>query len=91
MSVFFSSEPEPDDPPLSELWDLLEDEYFDDAANLAETLCEDPNAPVEYFCGFSLALGELGYYADAEELARTAIGFGEGNWRARHALAVAAR
>jgi hypothetical protein len=89
MSVFFSSEPEPDDPHMAELWHLLADEYFDDAANLGESICEDANAPVEAFCGFSVALGELGYYTDAEELARTAIGFGEGSWRARHALAVA--
>jgi hypothetical protein len=89
MSVFFSSEPEPDDPQLAELWNLLEDEHFDDAANLAESMCEDPNVPVEFFCGFSLALGELGYYGDAEELARTAIRHGESHWRARHALAVA--
>jgi hypothetical protein len=89
MSVFFSSEPEPDDLQLSELWNLLEDEHFDDAANLGEVMCEDANAPVEFFCGFSLALGELGYYTDAEELAHTAIEFGEGSWRARHALAVA--
>ncbi|MBN1562632.1 MAG: hypothetical protein JXA10_02255 [Anaerolineae bacterium] len=89
MSVFFSSEPEPDDPQLCELWNLLEDEHFDDAANLGETMCEDQDAPVESFCGFSLALGELGYYADAEELARAALGLGTGHWRARHALAVA--
>jgi hypothetical protein len=88
MSVFFSSEPEPDDTQLAELWNLLEEEHFDDAANLAESMCEDPNAPVEFFCGFSLALGELGYYSDAEELARTAIGYGGSHWRARHALAV---
>jgi hypothetical protein len=34
-------------------------------------------------------LGELGYYIDAEGLARTAIGYGESSWRARYALAVA--
>jgi hypothetical protein len=89
MSVFFSSETAPDDRQLAELWNLLEDEHFDDAANLAESKCEDPSVPIEFFCGFSLALGELGYYSDAEDLARTAIGHRESHWRARHALAVA--
>lgn len=89
MSVVFFSDPVPDDSQLAELWQLLEDEYFDDAVNLAEAACADRNAPIEFFCAYSLALGELGYYVDAETIARTAIGFGEGNWRARHALAAA--
>ncbi len=89
MSVFFSSESDPDNPQLAKLWNLLEGEHFEEAATLAESICEDSNAPIEFFCGFSLALGELGYYTDAEELARSAVGFGESSWRARHALAVA--
>lgn len=89
MSVFFSSEPLPADRTLAELWDLLEKEFFEEAVTLAEPVCRDPNAPIEFFCGLSLAYGESGYYDDAEDLARTAIGFGEGHWRARHALAVA--
>lgn len=89
MSVFFSSEPEPDDPQLAELWRLLENEYFADAARLAESVCRDANAPVEYFCGLSLAYGELARYEEAERVARTVVGFGEAHWRARHALAVA--
>jgi hypothetical protein len=89
MSVFFSSEPLPADRTLAELWTLLQREFFAEAATRAEPVCRDPNAPIEFFCGLSLAYGELGYYEDAENLARTAIGFGEGHWRARHALAVA--
>lgn len=79
----------PNDPPLAELWHLLENEYFDDAISLAERVCQNPNAPIEYFCGLSLAYGEKGYYTDAEQVARTAVGFGESHWRARYALAVA--
>ena len=89
MSVFFSSEPVPDDPQLAELWDLLENEYFEDAAKLAESVCRDARAPVEYFCGLSLAYGELGLYPEAERVARAMVGSGETHWRARHALAVA--
>ena len=89
MSVFFSSEPVPADRTLAELWDLLQKEAFAEAVTLAEPVCRDPNAPIEFFCGLSLAYGESGRYEDAEDLARTAIGFGEGHWRARHALAVA--
>jgi hypothetical protein len=89
MSVFFSSEPVPDDPQLAELWSLLENEYFADAARLAESVCQDTHAPVEYVCGLSLAYGELALYQDAEKVARAAVGFGEVHWRARHALAVA--
>jgi hypothetical protein len=89
MSVFFSSEPVPDDPQLAELWSLLESEYFADAAKLAESVCQGAGAPVEYFCGLSLAYGELGFYEDAERVARAVIGSGETHWRARHALAVA--
>jgi hypothetical protein len=88
MSVFFSSEPVPADRTLAELWELLQKEHFEDAVNLAESVCRNPNASIEFFCGLSLAYGELGYYEDAEDLARTAVGFGEGHWRARHALAV---
>lgn len=89
MSVIFFSQPTPDDPQLAELWQLLEDEYFNEATDLAEAVCEDAQAPIEFFCGYSLALGELGYYADAEAIARRAVGFGEHHWQARHALAVA--
>jgi hypothetical protein len=89
MSVFFSSEPVPDDPQLAELWSLLENEYFADAAKLAESVCRDVNAPVEYVCGLSLAYGELALYQDAENVARAAVSFGEAHWRARQALAVA--
>jgi hypothetical protein len=89
MSVFFSSEPEPDDPQLAELWRLLENEYFADAARLAESACQDADAPVAYFCGLSLAYGELALYEEAEKVARAAVAFGEVHWRARHALAVA--
>lgn len=89
MSVFFSSEPAPDNPQLAELWQLLEAEQFEQAVDLAELVCQDTNAPIEFFCGFSLALGELGYYTDAEQIARQAISFGESDWRARHALGVA--
>jgi hypothetical protein len=71
------------------LWHLLEHEQFADAMALSEAVCQDSNAPIEYFCGLSLAYSELAYYAEAEQAARTAIGFGEGNWCARHALAVA--
>jgi len=88
MSVFFSSEPTPTDPQLAELWQRLETESFADAMQLAEEVCQDKNAPIEFFCGLSLAYGESGYYAEAEQVARTATGFGEGHWRARHALAV---
>jgi hypothetical protein len=89
MSVFFTSGPTPANRQLAEIWSLLEHEYFEDAARLAETVCQDSNAPIEFYCSLSLAYGELGYYEDAENVARTAIGFGEGHWRARHALAVA--
>jgi hypothetical protein len=89
MSVFFSSEPVPTDPQLAELWHLLETEHFDETITLAERVCQNRNAPIEYFCGLSLAYGEKGYYVDAEQVARTAVGFGESHWRARHALAVA--
>lgn len=89
MSVFFSTESPPADPNLAELWALLEDEAFADAATLAEDACQDPRAPVEWFCGLALAYSELGYYDDAEMVARTALGFRERPWRARHALAVA--
>jgi hypothetical protein len=89
MSVFFSSDPVSTDPQLAELWRLLENEHFDNVIALAERICQNPNAPIEYFCGLSLAYGEKGYYTDAEQVARTAVGFGESHWRARHALAVA--
>ncbi|NDJ75872.1 MAG: hypothetical protein GYB65_06410 [Chloroflexi bacterium] len=89
MSVFFSTETPTDDPQLADLWDLLENEEFEAAMDLAEPVCEDPDAPIEFFCGLSLAYGESGYYEDAERTARTAISFGESNWHARHALAVA--
>lgn len=89
MSVFFSSEPTPGDPQLAELWYLLANEDFRGAVGLAEGICQDTNAPIEFFCGLSLAYGETGYYEDAERVARLATGFGETNWRARHALAVA--
>ncbi len=89
MSVFFSSEPPPSDPQLAELWYLLTNEYFADALQLAGQVCQDNSAPIEYFCGLALAYGENGYYAEAEQVARTAISFGELHWRARHALAVA--
>ena len=36
MSVFFSPTPLPDDLDLAELWHLLENDYFEDAAALAE-------------------------------------------------------
>lgn len=87
MSVFFSLDPTPNDPRLAQLWRLLENEHFEDAMALAENVCQDNNAPIEFFCGLSLAYGECGYYADAERVARTVVGFGETNWRARHALA----
>lgn len=89
MSVFFSSEPVPADERLADLWYYLENEQFAEAINLAESVCQDENAPVEFYCGLSLAYGETGYPAEAEQVARTAVSFGEGNWRARHALAVA--
>jgi hypothetical protein len=89
MSVFFSSEPTPDDPDLAELWHLLENEDFGEAMTLAEAVCQNPAAPIEFYGGLSLAYGELGYYPDAEWIARKAIRFGESHWRARHALAVA--
>jgi tetratricopeptide (TPR) repeat protein len=89
MSVFFSSGPTPDDRDLAELWHLLENEYFEEAMTLAEAVCQNPDAPIEFYCGLSLAYGELGYYPDAERIARKAINFGESHWRARHALAVA--
>jgi hypothetical protein len=89
MSVFFSTEPPPADPALAELWALLEAEAFDDAAARAEDAAQDPHTPVEWFCGLSLAYGELGYDDDAETVARTALSFRERPWRARHALAVA--
>jgi tetratricopeptide (TPR) repeat protein len=89
MSVFFSSEANPADADLAELWHLLENEYFEEAMTLGEAVCQSPNAPIEFFCGLSLAYGEMGYYPDAEQVARKAISFGESHWRARHALAVA--
>jgi tetratricopeptide (TPR) repeat protein len=89
MSVFFSSEPTPEDPDLAELWHLLANEHFEDAMTLSEAVCQNRNAPIEFFCGLSLAYGEQGYYEDAERVARKAISFGEAHWRARHALAVA--
>jgi tetratricopeptide (TPR) repeat protein len=89
MSVFFSSEADPDDADLAELWHLLANEYFEEAMTLGEAVCQNPNAPIEFFCGLSLAYGEIGYYPDAEQVARRAISFGEAHWRARHALAVA--
>jgi tetratricopeptide (TPR) repeat protein len=88
MSVFFSSEASPADVDLAELWHLLESEYFEEAMTLGEAMCRNPNAPIEFFCGLSLAYGEMGYYPDAEQVARKAISFGESHWRARHALAV---
>jgi hypothetical protein len=88
MSVFFSSTLPPDDPQLAELWHLLENERFEDAMNLGEEVCQDSNAPIEFFCGLSLTYGEGGHYTKAEQVARVAVGFGETNWRARHALAV---
>ncbi len=88
MSVFFSSEPAPDNPQRAELWELLEHEHFEDAMDLAEPICENPQAPIAFFRGLSLAYGESGYYADAERVARTATSFGEANWHARHALGV---
>ena len=89
MSVFFSSESSPDDADLAELWHLLTNEYFEEAMTLGEAVCRSPNAPIEFYCGLSLAYGEMGYYPDAEQIARKAISFGESHWRARHALAVA--
>jgi len=89
MSVFFSTGPPPADPHLARLWDLLAGEAFADAAALAEDACQDPRAPVDWFCGLALAYGELGYYAEAETVARTALSFRDKPWRARHALAVA--
>jgi tetratricopeptide (TPR) repeat protein len=89
MSVFFSSEADPADADLAELWHLLANEYFEEAMTLGEAVCQNPNAPIEFFCGLSLAYGEMGYYPDAEQVARKAISFGESHWRARHALAVA--
>jgi tetratricopeptide (TPR) repeat protein len=89
MSVFFSSEADPADADLVELWHLLANEYFEEAMTLGEAVCRNPNAPIEFFCGLSLAYGEMGYYPDAEQVARKAISFGESHWRARHALAVA--
>lgn len=88
MSVFFSSEPVPDDPDLAELWRLLENEHFEEAMTLGEAVCQSPNTPIEFFCGLSLAYVELGFYADAEKTARKAVSFGESHWRVRHALAV---
>ena len=89
MSVFFSSEGVPADERLADLWYFLENEQFADAVSLAESVCQEANAPVEFYCGLSLAYGESGYPGEAEQVARTAVSFGEGNWRARHALAVA--
>jgi tetratricopeptide (TPR) repeat protein len=89
MSVFFSSEADPADADLAELWRLLANEYFEEAMTLSEAVCRNPNAPIEFFCGLSLAYGEMGYYPDAEQVARKAISFGESHWRARQALAVA--
>jgi hypothetical protein len=89
MSVFFSSDPDSDDPDLAELWHLLENEHFEEAMTLGDAVCQNPDAPIEFFCGLSLAYGELSYYSDAELFARKAISFGESHWRARHALAVA--
>ncbi len=89
MSVFFSTGPPPADPHLARLWDLLAGEAFADAAALAEDACQDPRAPVDWFCGLALAYGELGNYAEAETVARTALSFRDKPWRARHALAVA--
>ena len=89
MSVFFSSEVNPADADLAELWHLLAGEYFEEAMTLGEAVCQNPNAPIEFFCGLSLAYGEMGYYPDAEQVARKAVSFGESHWRARHALAVA--
>jgi tetratricopeptide (TPR) repeat protein len=88
MSVFFSSEPIPEDADLARLWQLLENEHFEEAMTLGEAVCQNPNASIEFFCGLSLAYGELGYYPDAELIARKAISFGESHWRARHAMAV---
>lgn len=89
MSVFFSSDPIPDNADLAELWNLMTNEYFEEAMTLAEAICRSPNAPIEFFCGLSLAYGEMGYHSDAEQIARKAISFGESHWRARHALAAA--
>jgi tetratricopeptide (TPR) repeat protein len=89
MTIFFSSEPPPADPQLAELWHLLENEYFPDAMRLAENACQRPNARIELFCGLSLAYGESGYYAEAEQVARTAISFREKHWQARRVLAAA--
>jgi hypothetical protein len=89
MSVFFSPAPGPDDPELAELWQLLENEYFEDALSLARSACENPQAAIEFFCGLSLAYGESTHYAEAESVARYAVGFGEGHWSARYALATA--
>src|SRR5512145_184689 len=87
MTVFFSSEPT-DDSQLADLWTLLENEQFTQAMELGESVCQDMNAPIEFFAGLSLAYGEGGYYEEAERVARAAVGFGEANWHARHALAV---
>ncbi len=89
MSVFFTSEPLPTDRTLAELWRLLESEQFVEAVSLAESVCRNPDAPIEYVCGLSLAYGELGYYEEAEGVARSAVSWGESHWRARHALAAA--
>lgn len=89
MSVFFPPTPTPDDLYLAELWHLLENEYFEDAVSLAESACENPDAAIDFFYGLSLAYGELGDYAEAEGIARMAVGFGENHWSTRHALTTA--
>ena len=89
MSVFFVSHPVSDDSLLTELWYLLENEHFEEAAHISSDVCQHPDTPIEFFCGLSLAYGELGFYDDSEQIARTAIGLGAGSWLTRYALAVA--
>jgi hypothetical protein len=88
MTVFFSSETT-DNAQLAELWSFLESEQYVPAMDLGEYVCQDMNAPVEFFAGLSLAYGEAGYYEEAERVAKAAVGFGESNWHARHALGAA--
>ena len=89
MSVFFVSSMIGDDTVLAELWYLLENEQFEEAAHISSDACQRPESPVEFYCGLSLAYGELGLYDDAEQVARTAVGFGTGSWLTRYTLAVA--
>lgn len=87
ISVFFSTETIDEKAQLAELWSRLATENFDEEANLAEAVCQDPNTPIEFFCGLSLVYGELGFYAEAEQVTHQAVGFSESHWRPRHALA----